>query len=331
MKILKSVLVSLNFILIISCSSGDEKFREWINVNEGQILSDEGLNYLIDQFGLPVDTLIKGDDKIFQYSGVNSFFSPQFSKEEAKSYISDYNARYDKLYEWLKESGRRQGLSPEFQTGSFNGSYESFKIKKGDLWDEFRTIYYNRVEEGVKYSFNELVQDYNLKNPELSTAQSKDSIIKLYYIDDFDKTQFISIAYQFKVEENIWYSKYYDLYDDEKDYLIDLFQEVRIDNDGVIISDYNDGSYCLSEVGKKKLKNHITGVWNYRMGSSDRLSTFDFSENGTYTYNSRMFSISKRGEWWVTCGGEIGMTNQDRNLQVLKNGIQIGETIYRKN
>jgi len=330
LKTFKSLIISL-LLLTLSCSSGEEKFREWINVNEGKVLTDDGLSYLIEQFGIPQDTLQKGNEKIFQYQGVCSFHSPNFSKKETEKYISEYNFRYDKLYNWLKESGRRQGLYPEYQTSSLNEDYESFKFKKNQLWDEFRDRYYDKVELGTKFSFNELVQDFSFKNPQLSESQSIDSIIDFYNIDDFDQVQLTSISYLFKIEENIWYSKYYTLDDDEKDYLIDLFQEVRVNQEGTIISDSDDGSYCLSEIGKQKLRDFVSDDWIYKMGSPEPISTFKFSKDGTYTFDSKMFSISKRGEWWVTCGGEIAMTNQDRNLQILDKGIRIGETIYRRN
>ena len=302
------------FILtvIFSCSSGTEIFIEWSNSNEGKVLSEEKLNYLINEFGYPLDTIYKGDEKIFAFRGIESFHSPKFSRDETKKYISDYKKK----------------TKPVWDRYYSNQDNEEFRKKFDLVEEEFKEIYYSRVGVDQKYSFNELVNDFQTKNPTLSLDQSTDSIVKIYNIDDFDKTQLTSTAFNFRVEENIWYSKYYNKDEDEEDFLIDIFQEVRIDRNKIIISDYNDSSFCLSEKGKNELEDLVIGDWVYDVGSGRPLGAFKFSNDGTYSMSNTM--ASKKGKWWITCGGQIGMTNSDKNIQLLNNGIKVGSTVYKK-
>ena len=319
----------ISCFLLISCSSGVEKWRKWIDNNEGKELTDERMNYLIEEFNTPQDTIMKGDEKIFQYQGISSFHSPEFSKEETEKYIEDYNNQYDKLYNWLKESGKKQGLGSQFQTTSYNDNWELYKSKKNELWDEFKEIYYNRIGEDTRYSFNDLVQDHNRKNPNLSTSQSIDSITEIFNISDLNRIEFTSQSYLFRIEENIWYSEYYDLNNGKKDYLIDILEEVRVNQDGVIIRESSDGSFCISKIGKKKMRDYVKGDWVYNGGLDRVLGAIKFNEDGTYSMSNTM-GVSKKGKWQITCYGGIYTTNSNLNYKVKSNGIKVGETLYTK-
>ncbi len=306
----KKILTLFSIIIVFSCSNNDQKYMDWIGEKRSTSFTDDDMSFLIKTFGNPTDTIQTGNEKKFGFTNIGSFYGPSFTKEESESIINNFNAEKEKLRRKIKNN-------------------DDYWDALDALRDNYENLYYEKVGED-KYSFNDLLNSYRLKKPEVSYDRSVEIIFDVIGVDDnrnYLTRPYLSTSYQFLISENISYNKMYG--GNNEDFLIDVYKYVIVDKKGIIISDYTDGTSCISKVGINKLKNKTYGDWVYKGGTDRVLGAFKFNDDGTYSYSNTM-GASKRGKWWITCGGEISMTNSDRNIKIVKNGIRVGETTYRK-
>jgi hypothetical protein len=321
------VLISLSFT---ACTTKDEELRTWIDIErKGTKFGEEDLNFLTEKYGEPTSISSRGDDKEYGYRGMVSFYLSDFTKDEAEGFIREDSIRYSNLVNWLEVTGAEQGLPSYSRVTSQNYNWEEFKQKRYiDDEDYFKSIYVTKVGDR-KVSFNDLVNGFNEKYPELSHSQSVDSISKKYRFSDYEKQVYTSTVYTFKTADDIWYSSVYDLRDydgaSQKDFLINQFRDLVVNREKIITPILeDDGSYCISDKGKQKLLEHLYGTWIHKSIYGE--GTIVLGKDGQFSLQNRLASNS--GRWTINCSGEISTPNT--NLQISDSGVLAGETLYKK-
>ena len=326
--LIKSILfILISLMILVSCDSKSDKYREWIKLRSGTKFTSEDMSFLINEFGEPIDTVDLGKTKSFNYYNHYFFYGPFFSKEESVEIINDYETKWNKMYpelrKWLRDTGKKQGLDPYFYLTDKNRNWKEYKRKIDDFKSKY-SYKYEKKSFGKEITFYEFVKSYNEKFPDLTLNQSQDSIIKFLGLEDYDSKQMTSISYKFITDKNDSYNKRITGNDKVKDFKIDQYRDLRIYNDSTIDGFLYSNSYCITDKSKEKRKESIIGDWIY----GDVQGAILFMKDGTYSMSNSM--SSKRGKWWINCDGEIVLTNQGKNLRLTDDGIKIGSTIYRK-
>lgn len=319
----KILLLSISILFLYSCSSKDDSFEKWITERVGTKFESNDMDFLVDEFGTPIDTINLSETKKFGYRNKNFFWGPYFDKNESLRIIQEFKNKRKKIDEWMIEIGKRDGVNPNFYLSSGNPNYYDYKSKLDDLYNEYEVLY-NKNSMGRDVTFPEFVVSYHKKFPELTIKQCQDSIASFLNLDDFGKKEFTSITYRFITDDNESYHKRYGN-KSLRNFKILVYRDLTINNDGTI--DDNIGlndSYCINESSKEDLMEYVIGDWVY----GDVMGAYKFMDDGTYSMSNSF--TSKRGKWWIDCSGEIVCSKQNSSLKVTNEGIMAGTTLYKR-
>jgi hypothetical protein len=320
----KIFFLSIFILLLYSCSSKDDSFKEWITERGGTKFETSDMDFLINEFGNPIDTINLSDTKKLKFQNEKFFWGPSFNKNESIENIGKYREKINQLKEWMTVSGRKHGDSPENYLSSYNPNWERYKDKLNELYDEYKIIY-NKKTGGRDITFTEFVNSFKNKFPKYSLTQCKDSVSNFLNLNDFRKKEFTSITYRFVTDDNESYHKRYGN-KNLRNFQVLIYRDLTINNDGTIDENTYNDSFCINESSKEDLMEYVIGDWVY----GDLMSTFKFMKDGTYSYNSKLFKISLSGRWWIDCSGEIVRNDQNSTLKVTNEGIMSGTTLYKK-
>lgn len=318
----KILLLSISILFLYSCSSKDDSFKKWINERGGTKFESNDMDFLVDEFGTPIDTINLSDSKKLRFQNENFFWGPSFNKNESLEIIKNYRKKINELNEWMAISGRENGDTPDNYLSSYNPNWESYKDKLNELYNEFKIIY-DKKTGGRDVTYTELVNSFKEKFPKYSLKQCNDSVSVFLNLDDFSKKEFTSITYRFVTVEKESYHKIYGN-TNLRNFEISLCRDLTIKNDGTIEKNIYSNSFCITKSSKEDLKEYIIGDWVY----GDVMGAYKFMEDGTYSMSNSF--TSKRGKWWIDCSGEIVCSEQNSNLKVTNEGIMSGETLYKK-
>ena len=325
-------------IFFISCTNSDEKFGIWMKENNGLEFTSEHMDFLVSEYGEPIDTINNMDDKIPVGFNINLFYGPEFIDiDDSNYYIEEYKEKQKKIQDifWYKDNyGERQ-----LKKGR---SFAGWENESGFLLDEFRDIYmaitgYESISQydiniQAPWTVREFITEYQRKvsefNDEISFEEAKNKIIGFFYLDgkvvNYDLN---SITYRFKTittsSKDYWPNT-----DNPKE--IDVYRDVKI-TDGKI--NFNEGmffdmnglwdeNWCISEKSKRKITNNVVGDWAFRKNGRV-VAAYKFFED--YTFSMSSASGTLRGGWSINCNGQISRTEQGGNTINIVNTNEIEE------
>ena len=318
----KILLLSISILFLYSCSSKDDDFKEWITNRGGTKFETSDMDFLINEFGRPIDTINLSETKKFGYGNKNFFWGPYFDKNESLRIIQEFKNKRKKIDEWMIEKGKSDGVNPISYLSSGNPNYGNYKSKLDDLYNEYE-ILYKKISGGEKITFSEFVLDYNKKFPEFTLKQCQDSIAMFLNLSDFRKKEFTSITYRFVTDDNESYHKRYGN-KNLRNFKVLIYRDLTINNNGTIDENIYNDSYCINESSKEDLMDYVIGDWVY----GDVMGAYKFMDDGTYSMSNSY--TSKRGKWWIDCSGEIVCSKQNSSLKVTNEGIMAGTTLYKR-
>lgn len=303
-------------IFFISCTNSDEKFGIWMRENNGLEFTSEHMDFLVSEYGEPIDTISDIDKKIPNGFSMNVFYGPEFIDIDESNYIID-------------EFNERLRLGESYT----------------DLMNEYKSLYMavsgvqpisqysNDIE--IPWTVKEFINEYQRKLSEfddndISFERAKDSISKFFKLEDEGyrfKFDLNSITYRFKTittsSKDYWPNT-----DNPKE--IDVYRDVKI-TDGKI--NFNEGmffdmnglwdeNWCISEKSKRKITNNVVGDWVFRKNGRV-VSAYKFFED--YSFSMSSASGTLRGGWSINCNGQISRTRQGGNTINIVNTNEIEE------
>lgn len=314
---MKKLLLIPFTIFFISCTNSDEKFGIWMKENNGLEFTSEHMDFLVSEYGEPIDTISDIDKKIPNGFSMNVFYGPEFIDIDESNYIID-------------EFNERLRLGESY-TNLMN-EYKSLYMAVSGV--QPISQYSNDIE--IPWTVKEFINEYQRKISEFddndfSFESAKDSISKFFKLEDeryfrppFDLN---SITYRFKTittsSKDYWPNT-----DNPKE--IDVYRDVKI-TDGKI--NFNEGmffdmnglwdeNWCISEKSKRKITNNVVGDWVFRKNGRV-VSAYKFFED--YSFSMSSASGTLRGGWSINCNGQISRTEQGGNTINIVNTNEIEE------
>jgi hypothetical protein len=349
-------------ISLISCKDGSDSFSNWIKKNQGQKFTTEKMNELIAAYGNPTDSSNAASDTVIGFN-INYFYGPFFDATESKQIIEIASKEWndiDALYRnYENRSTTDQGTSEDQSTTddqiasdeqslneqkspseqlfidenytyrdmSYNG--EEHKKSIAAYNEKYEKLYQDRTN-GKTFTLGEMLASYQKKFPKLTKKDCLDSL-KTFNLQSTGNVGDIGKKiYTFCVDKSVSYKRTFEIKSDIQDFKVKIFSDIVIAEDGTIApyESMADG-YCITDESKKDLSEKIMRYdWVYESGGS-LIGAIKFNSDGTYSMSNKLFGGNhKEGNWGISCSGDIEASNNS-SFTLTKDGIKIGQTLYK--